>query len=111
MENTVKKIEVDTEKFIKAVEFYCSSAYSRPESWMYFEGVFCMDFFSIDERPSHRDYEGFNEWLRLCGDGEPLENNDENYTNWLQSVRDYIESIALNSFTTEEGQDIEVTYI
>ena len=108
MTNTVKTITVSKVDFVKAVEFYCSSAYTRPESWMYFDGVFCMDFFHQDEKPSHKDFEGYTEWLKLCGD---LEDNDENYTNWLNSVKEWIESVALNSFTTEEGQDIEVNYI
>lgn len=108
MTNTVKTIEVSKEDLVKAVEFYCSSAYSRPENWMYFNGVFCMEFFHEDEKPSNKDYEGYTEWLKLCGN---LEDTDENYQYWLQSVREYIDGLAMTEITTKDGEEIEVKYI
>lgn len=111
-ETTTRVITVNANDIIKAVEFKTSSAYSRPESWMYFDGVFCMDFFAQDERPSVNDSDGFQDWLRTTQSVD----SDESYNQFLDCNRDYYKSILLSDLVIsnsdeEIDEEIKVTYI
>jgi hypothetical protein len=99
----MEKVIVSKSEIIKATEFVCSTAYTgRKESWLFFSNIFVLDFYYEDEKPSHKDLEGYSEWLKYTDSSD----NDENYQLWLVSVRDYWEGLLLS-----EVNDIEIEYI
>lgn len=105
MATITKTIEVNTEALIKAVEFACSSAYTgnkEQNQWMFFSGIFCLDFFHEEERPSHKDLEDYDEFLKLMD----LEDSHEAYYSYICNTKEYWESLLLDTIG-----DIEVEYI
>ena len=109
---TVREITVNKDELVKAVEFAVSSGFSRKESWMYFDGVYCMDFFHADEKPSQDFTEGYNDYLDLCG----LDDSDEAFTAHITETKDYVKSIMVENVLVlnsdeEIEEEIKVTYI
>ena len=100
----MEKIIVSKSEIIKATEFVCSSAYTgRKESWLFFCDIFCLDFYYEDEKPSHKDLEGYNEFLKESN----YEDNDENYQIWLETVYDYWEGLLLSEINEQEIEYID----
>jgi hypothetical protein len=94
-------MQVSKSDLVKALEFSVSSAFTRPESWMYFNGVYCSDFVPEDEKPSVNDFtsEAYEEWRKYC---DIKEDNDENYSLFVKSVKDYYESILVNEIKVND---------
>lgn len=102
-------MQVKKSDLIKALEFSVSSAFNKPESWMFFEGAYCSEFVPEDEKPGVNDFSGqaYEEWRKYC---DIKEDNDKNYQLFINSVKDYYESILVEEIEIG-GEYIKVEYI
>ncbi len=101
-------ITVDRDQLLSAVETYFST--SSRESWMSPNGIWCLEFFSDEEKPCRNDMssEGFKEYLINNGfDVEDRDINDEHfdahYSEFVASVKEWWASLLLDEVTTENG--------
>lgn len=102
-------IEVNKQDLIRALEFSVSSAFVKPEPWQYFHGKYCREFCPKDESPSVNDFtsEAYREWMKYC---DIKEDTDENYHLFVESVKDYYESILIEEIEIE-GVHKKIAYI
>lgn len=95
-ENEIMTIEVNKESLINAAESHCNLV--QKQAWQFFHGLYCIEFFNTDDRPGVNDFSGYDEYLKYC----QLSDTDDNYSSYIQSVKDHWENNLLSEIWTEE---------
>lgn len=101
------KLTVSKSEVVKAIESHCNGV--QNENWQFFGGFYVTSFFYEDECPNVNTFSsGYDDFLRYSGD---LSDTDENYQDFINSVREWCESVLTERFTDSQGNTVEVTYI